>query len=336
MAGKVAFSTDNKRVDKFAFPRLKLEKNEQVLLAALEEPTMAYVHTVNAPQIVDGQPIAASKDSRDPFLMEFIARPLCLGDEGTLDEKGSDPKNCPLCKEASESDRMKAPQRRFAMHVFKYGTKPGSFDLRAPYSGETVVWAFTDNVFGKLVDFANEFGDLKAHDLKLGPCTIVAYQKYDISIAAQAAWRKDKERQALTVATFRENQAPDILALIGMTKTKAALEEDLKRVRAQWAIALGTAGQAEETSLDEDLSGLLDNTTQTTTDEWAKEAPEGDPKLDTSLDDLLGGPAAAVKVEKDEDPAPFEKAPETAPEEPASEDSDDDAEDDFEKMLKGL
>ena len=79
-----------------------------------------------------------------------------------LDRDGSDPKNCPMCALAvTDPEAADAPERRYAMNVFKYKTKPNSFDVAVPFSGEILQWSFTPRTFNKIVDIAEEFGDLQ-------------------------------------------------------------------------------------------------------------------------------------------------------------------------------
>lgn len=176
---RVAFDQKNKKLSPLDYPKLKLERNQSARILCIEEPVAGYVHTLRAPVIVNGVPKMVMAKGRDnseyeTYAMDFIGRPLCLGDPGILEDKGVDPKNCPACKLSAESDMVKAPERRFAMHVIRYAIRAtsGSFDVATPFSVSVVVWSFPDMIFNKLADIATEWGDLKQHDLLLGPCKI--------------------------------------------------------------------------------------------------------------------------------------------------------------------
>lgn len=291
--GRVDFTKENKKATtNYDYPKLKLKSGEKARILLLENPVMEYVHTLRAPQIVNGKPVMFMNERKDKtkfedYKMDFVSRPLCLGDEAILDKDGSDPKHCPVCKLAKEnSDYASAPQRRFAMHVIRYKTN-SSNELITPYSVEVLVWAFTDKVFSQIVDFKAEWDDLRKHDITLGPCTNETFQQFDLNIGAKAAWMEDKERQKLTAETFKNNQIPDLAIACGSKKELKWLEEDIEKIRTNWGIAVGAPAEAEkeaelDASLDQDLNSLMDDTS----------AADASPSLDktttdTSTDDLL-------------------------------------------------
>lgn len=306
---RIEFTTEAKKATtNYDYPKLKLKNGERARILLLESPVVEYVHTLRAPQIMNGKPVMETKKRKDDseyqdFKMDFLSRPLCLGDAGVLEDKGSDPKNCPMCELAKEnSDMSQAPQRRFAMHVIRYKTKPNGFDPITPFTVELLVWAFTDKIFNKIVDFKNEFGDLKRHDLTLGPCTNESFQQFDVSISNKGAWLEDDERKKRTVETFKENQIPDLSIACGTKKERKWIDEDLSRIRENWSTASGIdAAPLDLTSnvggdLSEGLSDLLDTTDA---DGWHKdpETTSGD------LDDLLGEVASVKTPAKTKAPA---------------------------------
>lgn len=187
-----------------------------------------------------------------------------------------------------------APQRRYAMHVIRYKTKAGTFDLITPYSIEVVVWAFTDKIFNQIADAANEWGDLRKHDLLLGPCTNETFQQFELSVGAKAAWLEDAARKELTATAFRENQIEDLAIACGSKKEKRWLEEDLGKIREAWSQISGanTSTQDDGGSLDEDLNNLLGVTTPATTSAPAAK-DEVDLSTATDLSDLLGDDVTA-------------------------------------------
>lgn len=287
---RVAFSEENKNSNEIDWTKLKLKlvKDEQVRVACVEEPYMEYVHQLRAPKIQNGVPVMKTVERRDgtsfeDYDMDFIARPICLGDEGTLADKGSDPANCPICEMASQTDMATPPQRRFAMNVLQYNTKPGSFALTTPYSVSVVVWAFTDKVFGKLADFQTEWGPLTEHDLLLGPCTNPMYQQFDIAIAKTAEWLSDEDRKRQSLLAFKENQVKDLVPFCGRKQERRWMEDDLTTVRNRWKLAKG--GQvaaadhsASQASLTEGFTDLLESVG---TKEHAEAQPEWS-KADTT------------------------------------------------------
>lgn len=294
---RVAFTTENK-VEKtnYDFPKLKLKKGEQArVLVGLEDPIVEYVHTLRKPKIVDGEPVyetverGRSKEKVTVNATDFVGQPLCLGDLEVLGENGVDPKHCPACAAAvKHPDIFQPPRRRYAMHVVRYKTKSGSFDLVNPYSVETLVWSFTDTVFNKLVDFKTEWGDLKKHDLMLGPCTVETFQQFDINVGAKAAWLEGgKERAELTKETFKSNLIDDLSIACGSKKKLEWVEQDIETVKEAWAEVHRFEGKAsaeeDTTSLQDDLSSLMDSDKD---DEgWAKEAPKDSPAADTVAED---------------------------------------------------
>jgi hypothetical protein len=313
---RIEFTSEAKKATtNYDYPKLKLKNGERARILLLEAPVVEYVHTLRAPQLINGLAVMETKKRRDDseyqdHKMDFLSRPICLGDEGILDDKGSDAKNCPMCALAKEnSDMSQAPQRRFAMHVIRYKTKPNGFEPITPFSVELLVWSFTDKVFNKIVDFKNEFGDLRKHDLTLGPCTNEGFQQYDISISAKGAWLEDDARKSLTAETFKNNQIPDLSIACGAKKELKWIEEDLSKIRTNWGIAtgLGSAPLDETSSVGSLSDGLGDlMNTKTTTDEpWVATPYEETAKTAGDLDDLLGG-VAAVKAAPEAAPAPVE------------------------------
>lgn len=312
---RTQFIPQNKAEVQGDFPRLKLDLNEKARIVCIEDPVYVYTHTLRAPKIVNGVAEKHFMERKDgsryeTFKLDFIGRPQCLGDLGILQDKGIDPVNCPACAVAQSSDLVDTPQRRFAMHVVKYATRSGTFELSNPYSVGIVVWSFTDTIFNKLTDFVTEWGPLAKHDLMLGPCTNKDYQKFDIAIAKEAAYLipdpdKSTDRKRLTALAFKENQTKDLESFCGRRVERKWLEEDLEaKVKARWRIANGEPqvpdrGTPEAKTLAEGLDDLLNVTSETTTVE-EEEAPAVESLVASageskpaesfmSFDDLLSG-----------------------------------------------
>jgi len=295
---RVEFDEANK-VEKvsYDFERLKLAKDEKARLAVVESPQMEYRHTIDAPKIVNGQPEThmvenpRTKEKVEDYARSFISSPLCSGDPVKLADTGIDAENCRVCAYAMEhSDRVKPPMRRYAMHVIRYKTKPGSFEIASPFSIELVVWAFTDRVFNKLTDLKKEWADnggFKAHDLTI-TCTNGTFQNYEFGMSPDAAFAKDNETKALTKETYENNQIPDLALACGSRKEENWIVDDLKKVTEAWDAVNGSqdVDSSDSASLDEGISGLMGD------DEAPAVAEESETKKDssgetTSFDDLF-------------------------------------------------
>lgn len=341
---RVEFKSENKvATTNYDYPKLKLKNGEKArVLVGLEDPIVEYVHTLRAPQVVNGQAqtIEVKNDrtgaTTTEFKMDFISRPLCIGDATILSEKGSDPKNCPMCQLAKgHPDYTQPPQRRYAMHVIRYRTKNGTTDLTTPFSVEVLVWSFTDKIFNKITDFREEWGDLRKHDLLLGPCTNEMFQQFDITVAAKAAWLEDAERKQLTALTFKENQIPDLTIAAGSPKQKQWIDADIDKILEAWAQVNGTPAAEDDADLDADLSGLLGGDDDTfEKPAAAKSAPAAD-----DVDDLLGGlgddePSTSVDPDEEPEAAPAKTAP--AKKAPAKEAAAEPEADNFDDLLADL
>lgn len=251
---KMTLTTDNKVKASWDFPQLKLEKGERARLVALEEqPSWEYVHTLTAPQIVNGAAVYDTQTNRqgEPTQVlrrDFIGRHICIGDYNVIAEKGIDAEGCPVCAASQTSDMVRPPERRFAMHVIRYKTQPGSFTPQEPFQVELVVWSFADKVLNQLIDFVEEWGSLQQHDLLLGPCENKQYQKFDIKVAKDAAWLASDATKKLTVSIYKNNQLPDISIAIGRRISRDQVQQDLDKVLEKSAIAFGKGAPAVDLS----------------------------------------------------------------------------------------
>ena len=299
---RVKLDPENKSKSSYDYPRLSLDRGERARIVCIEsEPAMEWTHVMRAPQIVNGQVVMETVQNRDGTTREapkfdFIGRHICIGDDDVIADKGVDIKGCPVCLASTESDAVKAPERRFAMHVVRYKTQPGSFTVATPFQVELLAWAFADNRFNTLVDFAAEWGDLRKHDIMLGPCESKQFQKWDMSVAAKAEWLLDDDRKKLVTATFEENKAKDLESLIGRRLTLDQVTEDLQRVMDRHAQAFGGAPvdlpEAEVIASDMELDSLLGTEAKSddapVADDVAEPAEaEKKPEVEMDLDDLL-------------------------------------------------
>jgi hypothetical protein len=275
---KATFTSEHRPTSRDNFPKLKLVKDEKARIVFLEDPTYNYVHTLRAPKIVNGEAITEevekgygdNKTVVEDYVLDFISNPLCLGDEGLIkDKRGLDPKNCPICAAAQENpDIFRSPDKRYAVNVAKYATKPGSFELRSPFAVEIQIWGFSEFTWGKLFDIVSDLDDedIKKVDLLLGPCEVEKFQKYDIRPSTKkAAYLAAKELTATTAETYKNNKASDedLDRACGRKLDRKLIETDIDTVKYRWAIARRSdnrderAEESQLSSLSDDLEGML-------------------------------------------------------------------------------
>jgi len=297
---RVEFTEENIKKNDYDYPKFKLDKKGEIArVAVLEAPVAEFVHNLRKPKLVGGLPQKETKSRRDgtqyeDYVYEFVSRPICLGDYGVLSEDGSDPEHCPLCAEAKRSDRFYAPQRRFALHLLKYDTKPNSLEVKDPFGAQTLVYSFTDKVFSKLYEFKQQGFDLRKHDV-IFKAENPAFHGYDISISMDGAWLANDERKKYVQALMaKENLAPDLSIFCGSKKSEKQIEFDIKAINEAWAIATGVqtisatdaamSNIGSGASLQEGLDDLLNSgsTQDKDADGWAIATPEPA----TSLADL--------------------------------------------------
>ena len=316
--GRVEFTNENKKsTNNYEYPKLKLAQGEKArIVVGLEAPVMEYVHTLRKPQLMNGVPDMETLKRKDgteyqAYKKAFIGNPICLGREEVLEDKGSDPQNCPMCALAAEnSEYTDPPKRRYAMHVMRYRTKGNTADIQTPFSVELLVWSFTQTVFNKLTDIRNDIegGDLRKHDLILGPCTNANFQQFDITPSLKKAeWMASKENGAIFLETWKENQIPDLTIAVGSVKQRSWIEQDVETIRDAWREVKAAESGGSSTSLDDDLSTILDKETTPKTDEdgWAlPESDDADESEETSADDDI---LNQLGSDQDEAPAPEEK-----------------------------
>lgn len=280
---RLEFSSNNRAEQNESFPKLKLEQDEKGRIWCPENPIMEYVHNLRMPKIgPDG--LAAYKTEKDKNGNEqqkqefdFVGRPICLGDPSILEDNGLDPKNCPACREASKSDYVDKPVRRFAMHVVQYNTMPNG-KMTTPFGGSVKIWSFTDFVFGKLVDLVDEYGPLRDLDLAL-TCKSKMFQQYDmIANPGKVWWKENDQTKALIEQIYAENQAKDLASYCGRKTKREFMEGDIAKIKQRYDQIMGRSAPAM--------------------------APEVDtPALSEGLEDLLGGSASKPAAKAEEKPA---------------------------------
>lgn len=235
---KITFDQKNKTQTGFDYPMLKLEQNERARILVIEEaPEKEYIHTLRAPQVTDGRVeyeeirTKSGESVRQPK-MSFIGKHICLGSFDVVAADGGDPKACPVCEEAQKSSIVDAAQGRYAMHVIRYQTQPGSFTVAEPFGVNLVAWSFTERIFNQLTDFVQEWGPLTSHDLRLGPCTNKQFQQFEINVSADAAWQANDERKRIVQQTYASNKSPDLSKIIARKLSREQVQQDLDKVRA--------------------------------------------------------------------------------------------------------
>lgn len=264
------------------FPRLHLKFNEKarIFLIEAEAPHYEWIHYLRKPKIVDNAPVPTTRRLQDgttvpDWEMDFGGAPICLGDAGTLEDAASDPKNCPVCEEATKSDIFLPPQRKFAMNVVQYLTAPNSFDIQEPFRCQTRVWRFSDKIYAKLADFAREWGNnLRDNDLCL-KCISGQFQTYEMSVARDAAWKSESvprdirdQRAQTLVDTYRSSHVPsgrkddngvsELKHYCGRLSQKAWILGDIAKVKQAWdSLYRWQARQNGGNSVDTDAAGML-------------------------------------------------------------------------------
>ncbi len=234
----------NKMVD---FDRLKLKKDDKARILLLERPTFAWTHTLRAPKIVNDKAVKVWKDGRrgekyEDFDMDFIARPLCLGDLNILADKGVDGKNCPACEASLESEQVPPPERRFGMNVIRYATNREG-KLLKPFQAACVVWTFAEKTYNKLVDIATEADGIIGRDLIIGPCINESFQNYENYLPSnQSVYTTDEATKNLIDEIYAQNRVEDLEAACGRRVERKWMANDIKQVNDRWAIANGDTG----------------------------------------------------------------------------------------------
>lgn len=304
------YAKENAKVSKvdYNFPKLSLKKDEKARILLIEKnPVYEWTHELKRPKIVDGEPAMEMTtplrgEPKQVNTMEFLSRPICLGDAGTLDNDGYDPANCPMCALAKRNpDAVKAPARRFATHVIRYRTQGGKFDLLNPFAVEVLVWSFTERMFAQLAEFKEEWDDLRAHDL-LVECKNQNFQNYEINVAKSAAWLEDEERKALVKSTYAGGRIEDLTIACGRATERRWIDSDIEKIEEAWAqVAQFTRTSSNFKSAAGDIDALAAEEKK-----WAKEAPAADeaptkpePKVDAAVDELdaLTAPTAETPVD---------------------------------------
>lgn len=313
---KIEFGSEFKKKGYFDYPKLSLEQNEKARVCVMDSPTMEYVHTLRKVITENGRPIMETQRfgknqerTREVPTTDFVGKFICLGEGDILTDKGVDPDNCPACKASVENGAaVDVPRRRFVVHVIKYQTNKGSFNVQTPFQVELLAWEFTEQRFNALVDIVEEHGSLPRIDLCLGPCQNKGFQKYDIIPGGKCQWAETDERKATTKTLLTENRSEDLTPLLGRSVSPEELRSQTLDVVQAYNFAFGRndAMPTADTNAGNDLSALLDETAPASkpsapADPWAGGPtddsgwPQGDPKPDTKPD--AKGPVTKDEIE---------------------------------------
>jgi hypothetical protein len=227
------------------FPKIALAKGERKRIVCPERPWMQWAHRLEAPKTENGQPLMKRREGRDGTVtlvwdLEWIGSPLCQGDNEVLKSKGTDPQNCQICAAAVNCKGIKPPVRRYAMNVVEYALQASGAPA-VPFNVRVIVWAFTEKIYGRLLGYQKEWGNLQEHDLLLGPPEEPLYfQKYPIEITQSPLWRTSAETAAVLQQAWQApgNRATDeqLRDACGSLRLQY-LPEDLQRVTTRWKMA---------------------------------------------------------------------------------------------------
>lgn len=293
---EIDYNKSNVKVNKvnYDYPKLSLAKDEKARILLIEKsPSFEWTHELKRPMIENGQPVMEMTapmrgEPKSVNKMDFLSRPVCLGDAGILDDAGLDPKNCPMCELARKNpEATKAPVRRFATHIIRYKTKGGSFNLITPFQPELLVWSFTERMFGQLADFRDEWTDLRRHDLLIS-CGNAKFQNYEINVAKDAAWLENEDTKTLTRAIYDGGKIEDLSIACGRKTELRWIETDLDKIAEAWADVAAARGHSNPTSsLDADLGALAAE------EDWA--TPKAEPVAAKAK--AKAAPAKAAKAE---------------------------------------
>lgn len=286
---RIEFKPENRAESVFTYPKLKLGRNEKARIIAIEQvPLGEFVHTLKAPVIMNGRVVMENRDGTEKPKEDFLGRYICLGDPAILSEKGRAPDVCPVCAAATETDAVSFPDRRFGMHIIQYtNLKPDSWEV-AQWGIQIKAWLFADGVFNKLTAIKEDVGDIRTHDLLLGPVENEMYQKFDVRPSTkQGVWLQRDEFKTQVAQMYKEGQTPYLEQLIA-TRARERMSEDLQRVILRYRQAFGGGATAEDTSdaalAAEDLLADADSILG----DGEVEAPAA-PAAAPESDDLLAG-----------------------------------------------
>lgn len=249
------------------FPRIKMqEKGEKKRITLIEEPWREYVHYLKAPVFDEnGHPVKETKQKRDgtPYetnKLDFVSQPVCLGDEVTLQEKGLDPRNCPACEAAEKSNGdIPGPVQRFAVNVIDYDLRGSGWDLKAPFSADVKIWAFTGRIYDEIEGYQREIGDLRKHDITL-ECEEPFWNKNKMGFRMEPGYVSAPKGYIKELLTTEGNKATDaqLKDACGRDVPRSRMQDDCDAVLRAFARLHNEGFEAELPTSHADLQAGID------------------------------------------------------------------------------
>ncbi len=319
---KSTFAASNVRRSGTDFPTLRLEKQGDHARVKLMEsdPTYEWVHTLRKMKLspVTGRPVMKTiqvgkegeKEDKEVFDLDFVGTPICFGNDDILEDKGVDVDHCPICKAAMDYpdlyDCVAKPERKWAVHVYRYATKGSTTQPIDPLSGEIRVWKMSDNRYARVVSVLEEFapnvdGDPLRVDLTLGPCNNTKFQNYEVQGSPRCALANSADDWARAESIFASNHVEDLSPYCGRKADPKYVKSDIDEIIAKFKAAQGGGVQVAEPDFSNTLSNsMLDSRPAAPV---AAPAPAAPAASLSELDDTVGSPASA------QEEAPAAEAP---------------------------
>lgn len=258
---RLGFSAENRIASVFDIPRLTLRKGERVRIVILETDALSMLrHWVNGVGYIE-----------------------CHGEFDKIRDLGTDPDKCPLCNIASpvrDSGMPSMPKRSFINCILKYLVDTRGVPLQ-PVAAQIVVWVYGEDKFGMLINAAQEWDDLRKHDLQI-TCSEEKFQRFDMTVAKSAFWLQDDPTRQRIAALYKAEKPKDedMLRVLGRTLELPQLEDIVRRLKSG-QLGGGVVHSVDETDVPE-VSGF-------SVPEGTAELPEGaiTPAGTLDFDDLL-------------------------------------------------
>jgi hypothetical protein len=290
------------------FPKLELDDEGEIarLFCYTDNAWSEWVHNIRAPEFSGGAPVTSTgRNGRERYETTFVGQRICLGAAEVMDEKRSDPRNCPACAEAEKGvvQGLEA-DRRYALPVVRYACKNSHSDVvrgGAAAGGEVLIFALTSRMYKDLLKVLGQMRDL----LEIPAPQEIHLRQADVIVEREKGgpmrlkWLAPKRSAALADENVRaflralvrdpENLPTEaqLRARCGKEPDRAYLMQDLRYAISQWRKAdqfeqggsadpLGGAEAGAGKPLAEDLDALIG-------DDGA--APAGAPASDDPLAD---------------------------------------------------
>lgn len=150
-----------------------------------------------------------------------------------IQQEAGRPDECLMCKiSATGTDRVSAPQRRFATRILRYKT-----NLNGEVSGGNLsywleIWILDNRKFKDLQKIVSEWGgkggeDIRNHDILIS-CTNQQYQNMTLQTMQKALWVADKEE---VIKYFKEEAVKyNLSECLGEVMEQDALERRFAQI----------------------------------------------------------------------------------------------------------